>query len=312
VNFQQGLAPDDTGLSYFEKVERIVKDQGYLASIWGEIGTVGEDYVIETYVQLHTSADSSRLHANINAAGLSSPLRGSLQSNRLWLQTKVIPAADVKQLQSVAQQIRRLRTRPDADGEQSGELTEGVQYWINSRSGDWIELETKDGKRGWTSVRPFCRGDCRAITNAADFVSQLTVYVNAGSWTEVPEGLRPSISAFDQQVSLLQALSGNKDLGSAVDRARQWSAAGGRPGGAAIANLLALAQVRLMSAEAPLNRDAAAGVANDLAKAVLADPGNLDALHNLGVLFEYVGDQKRATLARNLHDERAARTTTSN
>ena len=50
-----------------------------------------------------------------------------------------------------------------------------------------------------------------------------------------------------------------------------------------------------------------AGVANDLAKAVLADPGNLDALHNLRVLFEYVGDGKRAALARDLYEERAAR-----
>ncbi len=307
VNFQQGLAPDDTGLSYFEKVDRIVKDQGYLASIWGEIGTVGDDYVIETYVQLHTASDSPRLHANVNAAGLSSPLRGSLQSNRLWLQTKAIRAAEAKQLQSVAQQIRKLRMRPDAEGEQSGELSEGVQYWINNRRGDWIELETKDGKRGWTSVRPFCQGDCQAITNAADFVSQLTIYVNAGSWSKTPEGLRPSISAFDEQVSLLQALSGNKDLSSAVNRARRWSTSDARPGGAAIANLRALGQVQLLSAEGPLSRDAAAGVANDLAKAVLADPGNLDALYNLRVLFEYVGDEKRATLARNLYDERAAR-----
>lgn len=312
VNFQQGLAPDATGLSYFEKVDRIVQEQGYLASMWGEIGTSGDDYVIETYVQLHTAADSSRLRAKIEAPGLSSPLQGSLQSSRLWLQTKVIPRAEVKQLQRVAAQIKKLRATPEATAEQSGELSEGVQYWINARRGDWIELETKDGKRGWTSVRQFCQGDCQAITNAADFVSQLTVYVTAGSWSRTSKDFRPSIAAFDAQVSLLQALNDSKELRSAVDRAKQWTASGARPGGAAIANLTALGEVRLLSAAGQLSRDDAARVANDLAKAVLTDPGNLDALFNLRVLFEYVGDEKRATLARDLYVERAARAGASN
>jgi hypothetical protein len=312
VNFQQGLTPDSTGLSYFEKVDRIVVDQGYLASLWGEIGNAGDDYVIETYVQLHAAADSSRLHAKLEAPGLSSPLRGSLQSNRLWLQTKVMSRDALKQLQSVAQQIRKLRATPDAAAEQTGELSEGVQYWINDRRGDWIQLETKDGKRGWTSVRQFCQGDCRAITDAADFVSQLAVYVNAGSWSGTFEGFRPSVAAFNEQVSLLQALNGNKDLRSAVSRAKEWSASGGRPGGAALANLTALGELQLLSTAGQLDRDAAGRVANHLAKAVLADPGNLDALFNLRVLFEYVGDEKRAGLARNLFDERAARAAAAN
>lgn len=308
VNFQQGLAPDDTGLSYFEKVDRILAGQGYFASLWGEIGASGDNYVIDTYVQLHTARDSSRLRTKIEAAGLSSPLRGSLQSNRLWVQTKTIPKSAAKRLQTIAQQIRRLRATRDAEGEPSGELAEGVQYWINERHEDWIQLETKDGRRGWTSVRQFCQGDCQAITNAADFVSQLTRYVSAGGyWLKPPQGLRASIAAFDEQISLLQALNDSKDLGSAIDRARRWSTSGARPGGAALANLLALGQVRLLSAEGPPSRDAVAAVANDLAKAVLADPGNLDALHNLRVLFEYIGDQNRASLARNLYDERAAR-----
>ena len=63
--------------------------------------------------------------------------------------------------------------------------------------------------------------------------------------------------------------------------------------------------LRLLSAEGQPS-DAVAGVANDLAKAVLADPGDLDALTNLRVLFDYVGDEKRASLARRLYDERAA------
>jgi len=312
VNFQQGLLPDDTGLSYFEKVDRIVADQGYLASLWGEIGTAGDDYVIETYVQLHTAAASSRLNAKITPAGLPSELRGSLQSNRLWLQTKVISRDALKQLQTVAQEIRKLRATPDAGAEQTGELSEGVQYWINDRRGEWIQLETKDGKRGWTSVRQFCQGDCRAIIDAADFVSQLAVYVNAGSWSRTFEGFRPSIAAFNEQVSLLQALNGDKDLRSAVSRAKEWTASGGRAGGAAIANLTALGEVQLLSTDGKLNRDDVARVANDLAKAVLTDPGNLNALFNLRVLFEYVGDEKRAGLARNLFDERAARAAAAN
>ena len=255
MNFQQGLAPDDTGLSYFEKVDRIVAGQGYFASVWGEIGTSGDNYVIETYVQLHSAWDSSRLHANIEVAGLPNPLRGSVQSSRLWLQTKVIPREEGKRLHGIAQQIRKLRATHDAAGEQSGELTEGVQYWINDRHDDWIQLETKGGKRGWTSVRQFCQGDCKSITDAADFVSQLTRYVSAdGHWSKPPEGLRPSIAAFNEQIALLQALNSVKDLSSAIDRATQWGRSGARPGGAAMANLLAMSQVRRLSADGQPSR----------------------------------------------------------
>jgi hypothetical protein len=41
-------------------------------------------------------------------------------------------------------------------------------------------------------------------------------------------------------------------------------------------------------------------IAFDLADASLSDPDNADVLHNLGVLFQYAGDEKRATLARTL------------
>ena len=42
-------------------------------------------------------------------------------------------------------------------------------------------------------------------------------------------------------------------------------------------------------------------------RATLSDPGNLDALHNLSVLFRFVQDEKRADLATELFNDRLER-----
>jgi len=50
------------------------------------------------------------------------------------------------------------------------------------------------------------------------------------------------------------------------------------------------------------DRERVRALAFDLADASLADPGNVDVLRNLAILFAYVGDEQRAKLARSLAD----------
>src|SRR5262249_48120212 len=82
------------------------------------------------------------------------------------------------------------------------------------------------------------------------------------------------------------------------------------PGGAAFANLRALAKVT--DALQAAARDPSRGgitptqvrdIAFELAPATLIDPRNIDVLHNLALLFQYAGEASRARLARELAAE---------
>jgi len=79
------------------------------------------------------------------------------------------------------------------------------------------------------------------------------------------------------------------------------------PGGAAFANIGALAKVQLAMKKARTNNQTplldpaiAEEIAFELADASLYDPRNADVLQNLKVLFGYAGDTERAELAGRL------------
>ena len=87
------------------------------------------------------------------------------------------------------------------------------------------------------------------------------------------------------------------------------------PGGAAFANIRALAEVAtslqasMRRSDEPLERrfndvkldpSRVRKIAFELAKSSLTDPRNTDVLNNLAVLFRYAGEDQRADLAARL------------
>ena len=102
------------------------------------------------------------------------------------------------------------------------------------------------------------------------------------------------------------------DERSGIDRG-----AGVPPGGAAFANLRAIAAIGAALAETrgataaayddlELPKAPIRGLADELARASLDDPRNSDVLENLAVLFDAAGDGRRAGLARDIAQTAAA------
>ena len=93
----------------------------------------------------------------------------------------------------------------------------------------------------------------------------------------------------------------------AANLAAQWAERRTVPGGATFANLSALVELLRLSRSAELSPVTARPVASELARSTLNDPGNLQVLHNLSVLFAYIGEDERSTLAGRLYQEQLLR-----
>jgi len=146
---------------------------------------------------------------------------------------------------------------------------------------------------------------------------------------EATSGLSADVLAVTEQ---LQVLVGLRDFAEDSMReplalASRWTGldersgidrgAGVPPGGAAFANLRAIAAIGAALAETrgataaayddlELPKAPIRGLADELARASLDDPRNSDVLENLAVLFDAAGDGRRAGLARDIAQTAAA------
>jgi uncharacterized iron-regulated membrane protein len=154
-----------------------------------------------------------------------------------------------------------------------------------------------------------CTGPCAPLLDGADFVSGLLRYGERGTLPEIRKSLAPDAMSVGTQISALAAI--NQSPSRAIDVLSPWQSrireGQAIPGGAAIANLIALAKVaiELMQQAGPYDRRAlnparAQAIAFELAEASQLDPQNVEVLENLAVLFGLAGDPNRARLAREL------------
>jgi len=113
------------------------------------------------------------------------------------------------------------------------------------------------------------------------------------------------------QLAALVALT--NDPRKAVEIAEHWVPA---PNSAGFANLIAVAHVaaELERASAEQNFDRISldrgmieGIVQRLAAASVTDPSDLDVVENLAVLFAYLGDERRRSLALTIAETLKAR-----
>jgi hypothetical protein len=232
-----------------------------------------------------------------------------------------------------------LRKSPDSTAEVVGRLPKSQVYWVNDRRGDWAQFKLSTGLIGWAPIAGDCISECRLLLNAAQFASNLLAYMqNRTNTPQVMTGLSTDTLAVTEQIKALDALNGNlrqiekvsltlaakwagprrltgQDPTTKIDRGK-----GVPPGGAAFANLSALAQMafwlqekfqhqwqidpsrtrRLTYENLKISKVAVESLAFNLAESSLLDPKNIDILHNLAVLFEYAGQTEKSILARSL------------
>jgi hypothetical protein len=197
----------------------------------------------------------------------------------------------------------------------------GTGYWFDKTEGDWIHMDSGTEGKGWARVAEHCTGKCRPLLDAARFAAGLLEFMEFRNVrVEAAESLAVDARAVGEQLTALETLDAGPEQveAFALNTASRWleagtSAAGAiPPGGAAFANVRAMARVVLALKRAARERRSLAldpeqvrAVAYELAEIALVDPRNIDVLGNLEVLFTYAGDSARAALAKRLASEAA-------
>jgi hypothetical protein len=185
-------------------------------------------------------------------------------------------------------------------------------YSIVGSERDWVQLRLADGTSGWTSVDQFCTDICRALLDVANFVNDVVALTSGVAAQPMSKSLTREAEAMLQQLTALVSLSNNPNR--ATEIAERWTGVGSSrgiaSGGAGFANLLAVARVKSelmrVSAREPnfdrirLSRRAIGRIADRLAEASVADPSDVDIVENLAVLFGYLGDNARRSLALDI------------
>ena len=317
ILFEQGVEPDASGLSYFEKVDRITEGRNFIAALWGHISRDGDELVVDTFVQVYPDRAPRLFDVELEFEAFDEPLRASVAPRRIWAQSVRLPLSAVAEIHTIADSVRTLREAPDREAPpvEDAVLVEGATYRVVGRHEDWTQVVlTENGLPGWTSVDAFCSRErvCTGLIAGAGFLNELLRYVNdRGSAVRVAEDSTPTARAVGDQVLLIEMLS---DPGRSPDRfaeairtASEWTQGKRAPGGATFANLQALARLRQLERDGALRPENVQSVASRLARASLDDPGNLDLLHNLSVLFGFLGDSDRSQLAHTLYQRQSVR-----
>lgn len=345
IHYEGSIGPGKNDrLSYFDKVEKLTAAQKVSLAVWGVIRHLGKEIVIDTYAQIPepSLAEHFTWELKLPSGTGGRTLRARLRPDRIHVQRLRVPAEARAQIADAGAAHDMLRRSPAAGADVVGRLPRDEIFFIKDRSGDWALLKTRSGLEGWVPVESHCVGGCRPLLDASGFAGRLLAYMsNRERMPEATEALTADALAIEEQLRALNALSSgitSQVTDDAFQIAQRWTGperwtgkddrtgidrgSGTPPGGAAFANIRALAkmtlelhkQVReaieqndnLSVSEAyesvALDREWVASVAYELAEASLYDPRNLDVLENLEVLFAYAGERDRAQLAKSLSD----------
>jgi hypothetical protein len=341
IRYEAGLAPspESAQWSYFDKVDRVAEAQDVSLSVWGSVRAKTGRLLVDTYVQVPPKAVRKYFQWSVplrtrssdsggERSGAGSPsvrdcgqLVAHLSPNRIVLQQVELPSSATSDLQRALEQLDNLREGPSESAPVRGRLPLGETYQVVRRSGDWFLLRTPK-LEGWVPRQPKCE-TCPPITSAAQYTSQLVGYMAArgNSLSPLSSHLGTEALALVEEITALDTIVQGKStprrdpiaLANRWYGSRRWTGRdpttgidrgrGIPPGNAAFANVRALGKVAGAS-EKLLNREQITEIAFELAEAAHNDPGNLDVLRNLDVLFRCTGDNRRADVAKELLEKR--------
>jgi hypothetical protein len=318
VNYQEGVGPSSSGeIAYFDKVDRITADQGYLLQLWGQLTSVeGGETVVDSFLQVPSSPERLPQHLDINlpkamGGGL---LTARVDANRIRVQSLKLNKDQADQIRSVAEQVAVLRSAPNESASVTGRIQEegsNRSYAIVETSGSWVRLAFGEGGGGWTSVDQFCVENCRRLLDVAAYSNEL-VAIMAGEETSgrFPESVTSEAKNFGLKMAAMRVIGDDPSkalelLQSSPINEKNKSALGSTD----LSNLTALAlissSIRRSQGERAyddvlLEREEIADIAEDLARTSVADPRSLYTLENLQVLFGYTGDKERQEVAAKI------------
>lgn len=332
LTYEGGLAPSASdGLSYFDKVEKVADAQDVTLSVWGMVRRSGSTLTVDSYLQLPPKVIEKYLRWHVKLPrSMNGELVAHLHPERVLVQTLRIPMSTGEKIHEVARRLLELRTDASDSSSVVGVLPKGSVYWIAKQDGDWMLLNAGNTV-GWVRRSGYCTAECAPLLDVAKFTATLLGFMEAPGIKQFAGSLAPDalmiadqITAFEligqDGLELLEGYSGKleQELTHAATSGTVPAA------GAALANALAIDKLAVLlqseaRRQAAINhsgnvsaayddlapdRQKIAAIAFALAEASPTDPDNVDVLHNLAVLFEYAGEEKRAALARSLASKR--------
>ncbi len=336
--FRDDLSPTEgVGLSYFDKVERVGAAQDVTLAVWGKVRRERDELVVDTYLQIPAQTLQRYFGWELK---LPEQMGGGrllthIKPDRVRVQTLRVPSTTSKEIGTAAARLRELRKRPESHSQVVATVPADTVYRVVSRKNNWINVKADSGEEGWVPARSHCRRACDSLVQAGTFAGAITRYAESQNVPLATRALGTEALAVAEQLQAIEGLQANYSdevRTRAVDVAGRWvgqsrqtgkdpttgieRGSGTPPGGAAFANVRAVGEIvmllqdrmqRLGGMEGPrafetleLERHDIDRIAFELAEASQYDPYNLDVLHNLAVLFEYVGDKERSQLARTL------------
>jgi hypothetical protein len=321
---------------YFDKVELLARHQEPTAALWGMVRRDGSEILIESFLQLPASTRVPGLQARLRlpAAMGAGELRATAGSDRLQLQRLRLPASAVEGLRQAAQRLGELREAPQTGAAVKARLPLGAVFYVLERREGWVRMAVSGGASGWVPLAGHCTGPCSGFLEGPRFVSQLLAFVKSRRPPNAAESLSPDARQLRDELFAMSVLDGAPERFAheeALSVLERWqpklgmSAAEGPALGATAANLRLMARLAgaLRKARAALPRgdrnayqrialpkEPVRAAAYEAAEATTVDPRNRDLLHNLHVLYQWLGDTKRATLAAQLLDQAGSSTRT--
>lgn len=335
IFFEGGLSPTgDSSLSYFDKVDRVTEAQEATLAVWGMIRETSEGVQVDTYLQVPASQLERYFtwRVSLPESMGGAELVARLRPDRVLVRRQLFSREGLAQVDAAATEIGRVREEPTNGARVIGSLPMNEVYYLTDREGDWVRLSARSGIDGWAPTEGHCLGECEPFLETASFAGQILRYMVDGKAPQPDASLSAEVHAVARQLQILGLVNSTDrdDVEFALaDAQSQQEQDVVPPGGAAFANLEALAALTMelkraftrvaneefgidANASMPdeqrqaiydsieLEPDFVAFVADSLARASQYDPRNTDVLANLGVLFDYLGDEDRAALAVRL------------
>ncbi|MEO0421787.1 MAG: caspase family protein [Pseudomonadota bacterium] len=298
VNFQQGVAPARSGdLGYFDKVERLTRDQDYSIALWGRLVRARDGVRLSLFAQAFPTLDERVRFAHrvdMPTSRGNQWLTAELTHDRFKLLDVVLPHSFVDRLPALAEEVRTLRARANLSARRVGRLTGDAPHYIAEAAGDWVRMQERGGDSGWTSVRAPCRGECDVLLDAMTFANEV---VAAGAGL-APRAPAPSLSTDTkivfEELSALHALS-REDYATARTYAANNDAPASQTAG--LTNMATIAQLaERLRTDSTVDTPTLIAQADTLAKLRTYAP---EASRNLRVLADAVppsvGDPQSVT-----------------
>lgn len=319
----------DSELGYFDRIDRLADSQQVTLSLWGSVRRVGPEIAVDTYLQIPQSTLRQALQARVvlpKAMG-GQELLGRIGSDRVLLQHLLLSAESAGSVQAAARQLNGLRATPSDQAPVVRQVPLETVFYLRELRPPWVHVGSPQGS-GWVRSAGHCVGPCAPVLDSARFVSSLLAFIEKRRRVDFIATLSPEAAAFADQTVALDILKNGDPMdegAKAADILARWSpnrgniAASPPPGGASAANLRLLARVHgqlvhqvaklgtAMRAQAydglRLDPGSVRPAVAEAAEALQADPRNTELLHNLAILFDYLKEPEKATLARELLGE---------